>query len=422
MNFNTILYRFGLDPDCFINEEVEVIKTDEGFIYPVRQRTDVRICPKCGSVSGYINDYDYVEINTSSSDQIKDILRIKKVRFKCRDCNITYTPEISGIDPHYTISKQTYNLITGDFTKQICFSDIGRRYGLSVTRIMQIFDEKIPYVPRGRMPRVLCIDEIAFKEEINQSYCCILYDHEERKITDIIKNRQLPYLHEYFQSISETERSNVKYFVSDMYDGYRTVCHKYFPYALHIIDFFHVVKLLTEAINFIRHQYVKRHDDKSYEINFMKTRWRLFLCRREKISDRYYTPRNTGSSIHYSDMVFNCLLKNKDLMEGYNILQDLYHYNRNESFTESLKFIDYISERLILTGNDRLESVGRSYKKWRIEIADGMAKNQTGKTYSNGVAESINNTLKTIIKCAYGYHNFDRFRRRAMIISRYKKI
>lgn len=67
-------------------------------------------------------------------------------------------------------------------------------------------------------------------------------------------------------------------------------------------------------------------------------------------------------------------------------------------------------------------SVGRSYKKWRVEIADGLAKNQTGRYYSNGIAESINNNLKTIIKVSYGYHNFERFRKRAIFISQYKKI
>lgn len=422
MNFNTILYRFGLDPDCFINEEVEAIKTDDGFIYPVRQRTDIRVCPECGSVSAYIHGYDEVTVNASNTDQIKDILLIKKVRFKCRDCHITYTPAINGIKPHHSLSEQTINLMVGDFVKQMSFSDIARRYGVSVSRVMQIFDEKIPYVPRGRMPGVLCIDEISFKEEINQNYCCVLYDHEKREIVDIIKNRQLPYLHEYFSAISEAERMNVKYFVSDMYDGYRTVRKRYFPRSLHIIDLFHVIKLLTEAVNFIRYQYVKRSDDKSPEISFMKTKWKLFVCRRENIPDRYYTPKATGTGIHYSDMVFECLIRNKDLLSAYNILQDLYHYNRNDTFTEALKFIDYISERLILTGNERLESVGRSYAKWRIEIADGLAKNQTGRSYSNGVAESINNNLKTTLKNAYGYHNTDRFRRRALIINRYKKI
>jgi len=119
---------------------------------------------------------------------------------------------------------------------------------------------------------------------------------------------------------------------------------------------------------------------------------------------------------------FDCIKKYNDLLIAYNILQDLYHYNRNDTFTESLNFIDNLADRLNLTGIELLESVGRSYTKWRIEIADGLAKNQTGKYFSNGIAEAINNNTQTLIKISYGYQNFKRFRKRCMLISRYKKI
>lgn len=422
MNFNTILYRFGFNPDDFINEDREPIKTSDGFIYEVRQKTDKRICPNCDSVSAHINDYDIVEINCSETDQIKDILRIKKVRFKCKDCGKTYTPSIRGVDDKYQTSNQTINFIVNDFTKIMSFTSIGERYGLTTQRVIQIFDDKIKYILRERMPFVLCIDEIGFDGDNDSPYCCVLYDHNKRKIVDIISSRQLPYLVDYFSRIPEIERNSVKYFVSDMYDGYRNICKKYFKYALHIVDLFHVVKLLTEAVNKIRYNHIKNLEENSPLINFMKTHWKLYICRSENIPDKWYTPKGYGYSIHYTDMVFDGIKKYDDLLEGYNILQDLYHYNRNDTFTESLKFIDYISNRLIDTGYDILMSVGRSYKKWRVEIADGLAKNQTGRYYSNGIAESINNNLKTIIKVSYGYHNFERFRKRAIFISQYKKI
>ena len=35
--------------DNFINEDRDPIETDDGFIYEVRQRIDIRLCPECGS-------------------------------------------------------------------------------------------------------------------------------------------------------------------------------------------------------------------------------------------------------------------------------------------------------------------------------------------------------------------------------------
>ena len=206
MNFNTILYRLGIDPDNFINAENEPIKTAEGFIYEVRQKTEERKYPHCQSDRTVINDYDYVEINCSETDQITDILRIKKVRFKCKNCGRTFTNPVKGIEPYSKTSAQTKQMIYNDFFKTMTFSAIAQRYGLTTSRILQLFDEKIRYVPRRPFSEILCVDEIKFKEEYDQNYCCILYGFKERSIVDIIKNRQLPYLKEYFEAVPAAER------------------------------------------------------------------------------------------------------------------------------------------------------------------------------------------------------------------------
>ena len=421
MNFNTILYRFGLNPDSFINEENEPIKTENGFIYEVRQRTDIRICPDCGCTDCTINDYDYITINCSETKHIEDVLRIKKVRFKCKNCNKTFTPKIDGIDIYSKTSSFTINLIIKDFSDLITFTDIGNRYNLTTSRVIQLFDEKIPFVPRKTMPFALCIDEIKFNEEINQKYCCVLYDFDNRNIVDIIKNRQLAYLTEYFDEIKEKERDYVKYFISDMYDGYKTIKRRYFRKAIHIIDLFHVITQLTNAVNKLRVIAMNKLDKNSYEYRFMKSQWKQFLCRKENIKDKSYSPRGEDISFRYDDMVFNCILKDKNLLLGYNALQDLYHYNQKYfTFNDALIFIISTAKRLQESGCELLELVGNTYAKWEVEIANGLAKSQTGIHYSNGVAESINNKLKTIMKVSYGYHNFDRFRRRVMVINVYK--
>ena len=77
----------------------------------------------------------------------------------------------------------------------------------------------------------------------------------------------------------------------------------------------------------------------------------------------------------------------------------------------SFEFVMYIADRLMLTGNELLESVGRSYKKWAAEIANGLAYSQNKRRFSNAVVESINNHIETIIRVAYGYINFERFKK-----------
>lgn len=420
MNFNTLLYRLGIDPDNFINQENEPIKTDKGFIYEVKQRTDSRQCPFCLSQRSVVNNYRYVEINCSETDQIEDLLRIKKVRLKCKDCGRTFTPPIKGIEPYSKTSSQTLQMVYNDFSKPLTFSQIAERYGLTTSRIIQIFDEKITFVPRRPLPEILCIDEIRFTEVYDQKYCCVLYDFTKGQLIDIIVNRQLPYLKEYFEAIPQSERDKVKYFISDMYDGYATVCRKYFKNAIHIIDLFHVITQITNAVNRLRVKAMNSFPKGSIHYNFMKSHWKQFLCRRNDIADRFYTPVSTHVPIHFDHLVSQCVTSDKDLLTAYNILQDIYRYNQHSNFKEAYDFITFISDRLINSDNDILISVGKTYRKWKAGIANGLARSQNKIHLTNAIAESLNNHIKTIIKSAYGYHNFDRFRKRVLLILTYK--
>ncbi|MBO4541455.1 MAG: transposase [Bacilli bacterium] len=71
--------------------------------------------------------------------------------------------------------------------------------------------------------------------------------------------------------------------------------------------------------------------------------------------------------------------------------------------------------------SELLRRVGDTFRKWRYEITNAFTKDAKRNRYTNAIAECINNQLKTIIKSAYGYHNFERFRKRAMLMIAYSK-
>ena len=43
------------------------------------------------------------------------------------------------------------------------------------------------------------------------------------------------------------------------------------------------------------------------------------------------------------------------------------------------------------------------------------------RAYTNGVAEGNNNVVTSLVKIAYGYGKFERFRKRILLIKTYKK-
>ena len=188
----------------------------------------------------------------------------------------------------------------------------------------------------------------------------------------------------------------------------------YFEY---IVDIFHVIRLLTTAVNQLRVRAMNTKTDKnSVYYKFMSSHYKLFLCRHENIPDKFYTLRSTGEIFHYDDLLFDCLKIDNYLTIGYGVLQDLFHYSNMHTFTEALNFIEFIYKRLIDCGNELLEKVGKSYKKRRFEIASAFSSGYKGSRITNSIAENTNNKIKTLYKVGYGYRNFQTFRNRIMYI------
>lgn len=421
MDFNTFLFRLGLNPADFVNKPVEAIKSDDGFVYELEQLDGDRICPHCHSTNCYIKEYKIVKIYNNEVGDEKEIIYIKKIRYKCRKCKKTFTKPIRGIKRYDALTERMKNIIFNDLLEPVSFSSVARKHSISLSETIKIFDDRIKEVPRLYMPEVMCIDEIKFSDSEYQKYVVVLTDFSTRDIVDIVKSRQMPFLREYFGSISEKERMRTKVFISDMYEGYDTICRQYFPKAIHIIDLFHVITQLTNAINRIRVQVMNTEAHKGTpEYNFMKQHWQFFLCRKSRIPNRYYTVKSTGETIHYTDLVFKCIQLRFDLSEGYACLQELFKYSLSYNFDEAVNFVERIVTNLEKTNNELLKKVAQTYHKWRYEIANGFDKKSRQMKYTNSLAEEKNNELKTIIKNAYGYNNFARFRKRAMMIMTYK--
>lgn len=420
MNFNTILYRFGLDPNDFDNKLIEPIKSENGFIYELWQKDKNRKCPYCGNDNNYKHNYFYTETSCCINEQLKEILRIRKIRYKCRKCGKTFTNSINGIDTRDTITKQVKDMITNDLFKMFSFSDIAKNYNLSKNRVIQLFDEIIDYVPRKTLPKTLCIDEKKFKDGNGSKYVCILYDFDNGNVIDVLRNRQLAYLNEYFDQISQKEKENVKFFVCDMNDGYISIQKKHFPNATLIIDLFHIVKQLTEAVNSVRISAMYKTNATSIRYRFMKSYWRYFLCRKEDVPDKFLTSKKTEERYHFDDLIFECLKYDNNLLIAYNILQDFYHYYQKRNFNDALEFIQFISNRCIDSNISNLVKTGQTYYKYRYGIANTISKSQNSIHPSNSAAENTNNHIETLIRISYGFKNFDRFRKRILLIRTYK--
>lgn len=420
MNSNTFLKRFGFNPNDFLLFDIEPITTDDGYIFLLEQNKDKTPCPFCQSDNIVLKEYYFRNINCSESNHIKDIFKIKVPRFKCKNCHKTFIKKLSNINYHSNISNNIVKMICNDFHICKTFDEIAVKYHISTAKVIDIFDNNIPSPKRLLLPRILCIDEFHFSSKNNENkYCVIIIDWETKQIIDIIKNRKLPYLREYFSQINEKERKNVQYFVSDLYDGYRTIHNEFFKKSQHIADFYHITIQLTRAVNSLRTSVMKQLDSSSLEYKFMKKHWKLFISRYNcKYDSKSFKTKN-GIEVPFFDILMKCIKLNDNLWNGYNCIQDLFSIHKDQYFSDAMKDFDWISNKLENGNSSLLLDVAKTYRKWSIEISNAYAYHKGYKNISNSIAESTNNQIKTLIKVAYGYHNFERFRKRVLLLLRH---
>ena len=112
MNSSILLERFGINPINFKGRELELIKNDnDEYVYYCEESTEKIPCPICNGTHIVIHDYYKRIIHVSTNMYQTDEIIVKRVRFKCKKCNKTFTREIEGIDNKEQISHNTKRLM-----------------------------------------------------------------------------------------------------------------------------------------------------------------------------------------------------------------------------------------------------------------------------------------------------------------------
>ena len=415
MDSNSFLLSFGMKPEEFERTDGPIL-SDEGFVYEAWEAARGVLCPECGSGSCVIKAHYTAELRLRSDILKKEVLICHRIKYVCKACGKTFTIPLKGAMVGRKLTYLERAAILAELDQGDTFARVAASHGISKQSVIAIFDEAHPFVKRRPLPRILLIDEFKFNTRFSK-YCCHLVDFETSETVDVIRSRQKAYLDEYFGSMAEGERRRVKILVTDMYDEYAAVARKWLPCASVIVDRFHVVKQLTEAVNKLRVAAMARHADDTPAYNFMKSKWKAFLCRKRDIPDKWYTRKSDGESWHYDELIGYCLGLDVDLSNAYDCLQDLYYYMREQpTLAKAVECVRFVAQKLENCSCAALSKVAATYRKWETEIARGLAKNEFGSVLTNAKMEAGNDVAQTMIDAAYGYHNFERFRKRFLLM------
>jgi len=389
-------------------------------IIKVRLLKDDQIsCPFCGVVNDFkVRGSKTQIIHHSTALENDIIIKLYRRVYSC-ECGHTFKEDnpFNSLKRKNTIQRE-FKILQSlkDINKS--FSDVANEFNMSTTSVINVFDAKVD-IKRQSMPTVLCVDEVYSKHCGFHRFCFVTYSPQQDKILDVLPSRNKEDLCGYFGKIPIEERNKVKYFSMDLYETYRQVAHLCFPNALVCADHFHVMKNINECFNQARIRIMKRYQNlKGQNDNWYwlyKKYWKILLKAKEKLGYKKFRVNRAGMFLDENQIRDYMLNIDPELKDAYELLNEYRNFNQVATIDNAAEMLD---DLIIKFHNSTIEEYSKAYnllKRWRNEIINSFHR-INGHVISNGGMERANRDIKTIIRHAYGYTNFQRLRNRIMYV------
>lgn len=393
----------------------EKIKGTSYLVYQATLTYKPKACHHCGTAN---RDYSIIKHGTKTST-IKlgnilfkpALLKLKKQRYLCNECNRTFIATTSLVNKHCFIANPIKNVVAFELAETQSMTCIAKRVAISPTTVIRILKDagKALEPSRFYLPEHLSFDEFKSVREAEGAMSFIFTNARTHDVIDIVENRQQKELIAYFQRFPFDFRKKVKTVTIDMYSPYLKVIHDCFPHAELIIDRFHIVQHINRALNRLRIEIMKDiRYTRPRDYKKLKNQWKIILKNVWSVDfENYFTHRLYEGMVTEKLMVNYLVSIDEQFMWVYDLINDLKWSLSVGNYGEFVKQIERSKERSV---KRYVRTAFQTLEKYLLPI-----ENSCKYTLSNGHLEGINNKIKTIKRSGYGYRNFSHLRARIFV-------
>lgn len=402
-------------------------------------------CPYCGKSQCVKKDSGAMQtVRHVNSGSYGTLISFHKPRFRCKKCGRTFFVKPEWVVDDICITHALFLAILKKLTSTShSLAEIARETNTSPSIVRSVMFH-IELTAPDHLPETLGIDEFKgnsgyyCKESgryIKERFHCVLTDADAGHIIDILYKATCPELEKYFSQFSSVERSKVRYYCTDMRNGFSKAARKMFPRARICIDPFHVVKLITDGISIIRVDAWRRLRDeyktteaeylaakasgdayktakleakakKQYEDSELVKNSQKALVTSPYNKSRYWTI-NTDKRDERLASVFALA---PDLKPAYEALMEFYDVVATEPFSDRHDALTGWISKYLHSGQPPISQAADSINRRRKNIENAWRYKK-----SNSPTEGLNKRIKDVKRLAFGAHDFEAFRLRAIL-------
>lgn len=368
--------------------------------------------PPCSACKGQMTKYDFQKpskIPYLETAGYKTLIRLKKRRFRCKNCGKMAVAETSLVQKNHQIASAVKQKIAQLLVEKQAMTDIAHRLSISTSTVIRKLKEFKFETNWQRLPEIMSWDEYSFKKG-KMSF--IAQDFNTNEVLAILDGRTQAVIRNHFLRYPRQVRMRVKVMTMDMFSPYYQLTKQLFPHAQIVLDRFHIIQHLSRAMNRVRIQIMHQFDRKSQEYRALKRYWKLIQQDSRKLSHkRFYRPA-FRAHLTNQEILHQLLSYSDQLRQHYELYQLLlFHFQEKQADY----FFD-LMEEVISDVHPIFQTVFRTFLKDRHKITNALEL-----PYSNAKLEATNNLIKVIKRNAFGFRSFDNFKKRILIALNIKR-
>lgn len=233
--------------------------------------------------------------------------------------------------------------------------------------------------------KTIGIDETSSKK--GHRYVTLAVDFDERRVIFATKGKDEKTVSRLKSHLNDkgVGADQIEHICIDMSPAFISGSKEYFPKAMLVFDRFHVVKLLSEAMDEVRKRERKEHDA-------LKGHKYIFLKNRKNLSNRQ------------KDDLYNLIQDFPTLGEAYRLKEIFNDFWGFEDPEEAMAFLAYWCDLVHEANIQPLMKFANMIKAHWTGIV-----NYTKTQIANGILEGINSKIQLAKRRARGYRNIENF-------------
>jgi len=376
----------------FVVDHVQLVEDGSQSVIEISMRARENGLPTCSVCGERCRGYD-----TQPTSRRFDFVPLWMVpvvlvytmrRVNCPTCGVRVerVPWSEGKSPLTT----TYRWFLAGWARRMSWKEVATCFQVSWDHVYNSVKHAVSW---GLLYRDLdCVESIGIDEvqwKRGHKYQTLVYQIDEgcKRLLWIGPDRTAKTLIRFFRFLGKQRSAKLQFVCSDMWQAYLKVIAKKVPWALHVLDRFHVMQKMSKAIDQVRAEETRQMKEDGYEPLLTGSRW-LLLKRPENLSEK--------QAVKLSELLqYNLKSVRSHLMkEDFQIFWS-YTYPAWAG-----KFLDAWCTRAMRSKIAPMKKMAQTLRNKRELLLNWF---RAEGTLSSGVVEGFNNKLKLITRKSYGF-------------------